>query len=318
MLPNEPLVSIIIPTFNRAILIKETLDSIQIQTYKNWECIVVDDGSTDNTKEVVEKYQKENNRFHFYRRPNDYLPGGNGARNFGLKMCKGDFVNWFDSDDVMVKNKLEIQLKIFEEQPFDFVVSQCSKFIGETSNIIGLMSKRIFSENPFEDFVKKNIKFSTPSVLFKKTFLTQNKFTFDEELKAGQEWEFFSRILQVNPSVGCTLDSLSLIRVHDQSISDKKNSIETIWNYTLARVKIYWLLKRRDELENFKAFFKSYFKYNFFIFVSAKEYAHVRFMIKKVFPGLFSPTEILKASLFYILRRYFGRAHKLKNNIFED
>lgn len=93
---KQALVSIIIPTYNRAHLIGETLDSVLAQTYTNWECIIVDDGSSDNTDEVVGAYVKKDNRFKYYHRPDEHLPGGNGARNFGFKMSQGEYVNWLD------------------------------------------------------------------------------------------------------------------------------------------------------------------------------------------------------------------------------
>jgi glycosyltransferase involved in cell wall biosynthesis len=106
-MPDQPIVSIIIPTYNRAHLIGETLDSVLAQTYTNWECIIVDDGSTDNTDEVVEEYVKKDSRFKYYHRPDEHLPGGNGARNYGFKMSKGEYVNWLDSDDLYkILNKI--------------------------------------------------------------------------------------------------------------------------------------------------------------------------------------------------------------------
>ena len=97
----QPLVSIIIPTFNRAHLIGETLDSVLAQTYQNWECLVVDDGSNDSTPRILEKYSQLDERFRYLERP-DYLPkGGNAARNYGFEHSKGDYVQWFDDDDIM-------------------------------------------------------------------------------------------------------------------------------------------------------------------------------------------------------------------------
>lgn len=112
---DQPLVSVIIPTYNRAHLIGETLDSVLAQTYQNWECIIVDDGSSDNAEEVVRSYVKKDSRFKYYHRPEEHLSGGNGARNYGFKMSQGEYVNWFDSDDLMVPEKLEEQLKLLIE-----------------------------------------------------------------------------------------------------------------------------------------------------------------------------------------------------------
>ena len=113
---NEPLVSVIIPTYNRAHLIGETLDSVLAQTYQNWECIIVDDGSTDNSDEVIGEYVNKDSRFKYYHRPEEHLPGGNGARNYGFKMSQGKYIQWFDSDDLMVAEKLELKVRAMLEK----------------------------------------------------------------------------------------------------------------------------------------------------------------------------------------------------------
>jgi len=107
MINKKPLISIIIPTYNRAHLIGETLDSIIAQTYQNWECIVVDDGSDDDTEEVMKSYIQNDNRIYYYHRPEEHLPGGNGARNFGFEKSTGEYIQWFDSDDLMEPNSIK-------------------------------------------------------------------------------------------------------------------------------------------------------------------------------------------------------------------
>ena len=105
-----PLVSIIIPTFNRSQLICETLDSVLAQTYENWECIIVDDGSTDDTKTVVSEYVKKDSRFQFHHRPINRPKGGNAARNFGYENSKGEYINWIDDDDIMLEDFIKIKI----------------------------------------------------------------------------------------------------------------------------------------------------------------------------------------------------------------
>ena len=94
----NPTISIIIPTYNRAELLKGTLDSVMKQTYEQWECIIVDDGSSDNTKQVVENYINKDSRFKYYERPPSLNKGANACRNYGFKQSKGSFVKWFDSE----------------------------------------------------------------------------------------------------------------------------------------------------------------------------------------------------------------------------
>ena len=142
---KNPLVSIIIPTYNRAHLIKETLDSVLTQTYTNWECIIVDDGNSDNTEEVINSYIAKDQRFKYCHRPSEHLPGGNGARNFGFKKSKGDLIQWFDDDDVMHKNKLSIQVKSLLNTKYYFSVCQTIVFDNDINNIIGLKCEKIYS-----------------------------------------------------------------------------------------------------------------------------------------------------------------------------
>lgn len=124
------LVSIIIPTYNRAALIAETLDSIIRQTYDNWECIIVDDGSSDDTEALVGKYQLRDKRIKYANRPSTLKKGANACRNYGLSLSEGEYVNWFDSDDLMLPKKLELQVDMLKSSDLPFVVCQTLVFEG--------------------------------------------------------------------------------------------------------------------------------------------------------------------------------------------
>ncbi|MFT5892137.1 MAG: glycosyltransferase involved in cell wall biosynthesis, partial [Dokdonia sp.] len=99
-------ISIIIPAYNREAIIGETLRSIQKQTFTNWECIVVDDGSSDATFQVVTAFAKADSRIKLHKRPEQLLKGANACRNYGFEMSEGAYVNWFDSDDLMLETHL--------------------------------------------------------------------------------------------------------------------------------------------------------------------------------------------------------------------
>jgi glycosyltransferase involved in cell wall biosynthesis len=98
-----PRFSIIIPTFNRAELIRETIDSISQQTYGNWECIVVDDGSTDNTREIIEEFSKTDPRIKYVHQENAER---SAARNNGIEHAKGEWICFLDSDDHFLPENL--------------------------------------------------------------------------------------------------------------------------------------------------------------------------------------------------------------------
>lgn len=242
---NTPLVSIIIPTFNRAHLIAETLDSILAQTYTNWECIIVDDGSSDATAEVVNKYVNIDSRFQYHHRPNTYKSGGNGARNYGFELSKGEYINWFDSDDIMHPKKLDKQVKSLLYSDFNFAVCQTLVFEDNLKNLLGLRHEKIISNNALFDFVTHKLAFLTQAPIFKRGFLIQNDLKFDEELKAAQEWEFLCRVLFFSPNYLTDDTPLVHLRKHSDNISYGMDKAEREWNYYIAREKVFTLLKNK-------------------------------------------------------------------------
>ena len=105
------MVSIIIPTYNRGYIIKKSIDSVLHQTYEDFELIIVDDGSTDGTKQLIDEYEDDRIKYYSY----EHNKGVVYARNYGMKMAKGDCIVFQDSDDVWHSDKLEKQIKILED-----------------------------------------------------------------------------------------------------------------------------------------------------------------------------------------------------------
>ncbi|WP_417875147.1 glycosyltransferase family 2 protein [Xanthomarina gelatinilytica] len=210
-----PLVSIIIPTYNRAHLISETLDSVLAQTYQNWECIVVDDGSTDATEALLHGYMEKDKRFQYHKRPDSHLPGGNGARNYGFEVSSGEFIQWFDDDDVMLPGFIIKRLALFNEC-CDLVI--CSAKIVDNSLTELSTVKLTLNSILFKDYVLKKIKIVTNNVLFKKEFL-KDKYLFLEHLLRSQEAEFFSRLFFQLPESKYTIINrpLFLYRQHENT-----------------------------------------------------------------------------------------------------
>ncbi|KFC58151.1 hypothetical protein FEM08_30730 [Flavobacterium gilvum] len=192
------LVSIIIPTYNRAYLIGETLESIIVQSHENWECIIVDDGSTDNTASLISNYIKKDNRFQYHQRPLDRKKGANACRNYGFELSKGEYLKWFDSDDIMHPNFLEKQVQVLEQkQEFDFCNSLSKKFTKSVFDANENFNPEIiFDENSICNFIIGKLFFLTPSSLWRRKFL-QDKLLFDETLYNAHETDFnFRRLIE--------------------------------------------------------------------------------------------------------------------------
>ena len=109
------LVSIIIPTYNRAHLIDVALDSLIAQTHQNWECIIVDDGGDDSTPEIISKYIERDSRFSFEIRPSTALKGASSCRNIGASFAKGDYLIFLDSDDKLLPDCIANRLLTIKE-----------------------------------------------------------------------------------------------------------------------------------------------------------------------------------------------------------
>ena len=240
-----PLVSIIIPTYNRAHIISETLDSVLAQTYTNWECIVVDDGSTDDTINVLKAYVEKDKRFQLHKRPTHKLKGANACRNFGFKKASGAYVNFFDSDDVMHEDKLKLQVQQLQSKPeHNFTVCQTLVFENTIENTLGLRKNKIYEKDFFNAFVANKIKWLTQAPLLKVSFLKEHNISFDESLQQSQERDFFLKVLAVTDHYLYNDIPLVYFRKHNSSISSGvqsksklysnfKVSIATLQNYKL-------------------------------------------------------------------------------------
>ena len=311
---HEPLVSIIIPSFIRANLIGETLDSIINQTYTNWECLVVDDGSTDKTQQVVKKYVTKDSRINYYYRPAHKPKGANACRNYGLELSKGQYINWFDSDDIMHPNKLNNQILQLQETDLNFSICKTSKFQNYLQNSIGIINTYESSETTFEDFVTKKNIWLTPAPLFKKDFIISNNLKFDDSLQASQEWDFFSRVLHVDSNFAFLDQVLVYLRVHLNRISSSTKT-DKYWHYYLAREKIYDLFNYKFS-KAVKSYFFKYFIESYYIMISNQRFEKARVIMNKIQDSFkLSTSKTLQLRLSYLLFKNFGKGYFLIKRI---
>src|SRR5690606_22719098 len=212
---HSPLVSIIIPTYNRAHLIAETLDSVLAQAYTNWECIVVDDGSEDNTDGVLKTYCDKDARFKYVHRPDTHKPGGNGARNYGLKKAIGEFVMFFDSDDLMTPNHLEVKMNALQQTDFDYVITK-TKYFDSLDMYMEEKYKNIKTHLSAENYIIQYINWLTPDVCMK-TDLAKTLY-FNEEMQSGQEYNYFSKLVLQSVNAIYLEAFVTVRRQHQSSI----------------------------------------------------------------------------------------------------
>lgn len=187
---NNPKVSVIIPTYNRAHLIGRAIKSVLEQTYQDFEIIVVDDGSTDNTDEVVRDFGDE--RIRYIRHEKN--KGGATARNTGIKAAKGEFIAFQDSDDEWLPEKLDKQMQVFENVPAKVGVVYTGFWrIKGGKKTYRPSAKIIRKEGDIHnELLKGNFATTQTTVVRKECF--EKAEMFDERLLRLQDWELFIRI----------------------------------------------------------------------------------------------------------------------------
>jgi glycosyltransferase involved in cell wall biosynthesis len=235
---QHPLVSVIIPTFNRAELIKDTLRSVEAQSYTNWECLVVDDGSTDNTFEVIQEFVNKDGRFKYLT--NKRTKGAQGARNTGLFESKGEFIQFLDSDDMIHPEKFLLQLEEFaRNSKLDMIYCYEEHFntIPGDQNVLRNVS--LNRKDDIDNFLFDNSFFSIIPPLWKKDSLLRFNLNWDEKLNCYQDWEFTVKALIRGVEYTHLKIVLNYIREHQGIRSADVNELKYERSRIMAAQNIY-------------------------------------------------------------------------------
>lgn len=190
---SSPLISIITPTFNRLEYLKETLASVQAQTFQNWEMLIVDDGSSDGTEEMVRQRMKNDPRLRFFKRES-LKKGACVCRNEGLKKSSGEYVVFLDSDDLLAADCLERRLAaIKKNSDADFCVFYSQVFLKKPGDT-GALWNCFNGEDDLDRFTAFDIVWGPLAVLWKRSALKKTG-DWDERLPSYQDFEFHVRAL---------------------------------------------------------------------------------------------------------------------------
>lgn len=186
-----PLVSVIIPTYNRETYLRKAIESASLQTYSNIEILVVDDGSRFNyAQSICESFPG----CHYFRKDNGGL---SSARNFGIKHAKGTYIAFLDDDDFWREDKIELQMEAFRANPAVALVHSPAAVVNEegvpTGNIIGAARDKahLRSGNVFWNALGLWVV-KSPTPLIRREVFDDN-FLFDETIKVGEDIDFYQR-----------------------------------------------------------------------------------------------------------------------------
>lgn len=215
---SEPLVSILIPNYNKALYLRETLDSVLAQTYTNWECIVIDDHSTDESWGILEEYNIKDSRFKIFLRPMEFYKGANSCRNYAFEKSEGCFIQYLDSDDILNPNKLSEQIKInFFDQ--NIVTYSNWEFFGSINCNKNLVKYKYIgeSQNPIDLFKQLwvNQKFIPVFCFLVPRKLIRN--TWKNHLIKNQDGDFFFQLLLGADSIKYVVNSFGYYRTPNET-----------------------------------------------------------------------------------------------------
>jgi glycosyltransferase involved in cell wall biosynthesis len=185
------LVSIIVPTYNRAELIRKSVESLSQQTYPNIEIIIVDDGSSDHTKDIIKELQISDNRIQYFYQDNKGIAA---ARNFGIQKSCGDFIAFLDSDDCSYPDRIEKQIELLFKHPEIGIVGGGVTVVNKQNEVLEVSC---LPEYPLEInwYVPLRSPFFQSTVILRREVLEGIKQPYDSNFKVSQDYDLWARLL---------------------------------------------------------------------------------------------------------------------------
>lgn len=237
---NNPEISVVMPVYNAEKYVKETIDSIINQSFTDFECIIVDDGSTDKTKEIIRSYDDQRivlieNKHHFI-----------ASLNKGMKRAKGKYIARMDADDTMHPDRLKIQHSIMETEPGITVCGTWMTRFGEgiaadsvARNIAGLI------ELPLLQFLRGNFVFH-PTAMIRKNFLIQNQLQY-EDYPCAEDFKLWSEMAKRGGVFYIENQPLLHYRISDSQVSKQKREEQKATTERILLENLKYLLDKNSE-----------------------------------------------------------------------
>lgn len=240
---SDKVVSIIIPCYNQAQYLPETLDSVLCQTYQDWECVIVDDGSPDNTKEIAIPYCARDSRIKYFHKQNGGL---SSARNYGIEHSIGEYILPLDSDDIIAPTYIEKAVSQLKMHPETKVVTCILQHFGEDDEV---------SEGKpycYEDFIWR--RFLIPcSAMYRRVDFNKTR-GYNSNMKYGMEdFDFWLSLIQREDRVYQIPEILFYYRVKKQSMNmDLQKKLKESYQQVVL-----------NHLDVFSPYFERLFEYPF-------------------------------------------------------
>ena len=265
---NSAKISIIIPCYNQGHFLNDTLHSVYDQSYSSWECIIINDGSTDNTDKIANEWAIKDSRFKCFYKKNGGL---STARNAGLEKMQGEYVLFLDSDDCIHKDKISKSINLLINQKLDILITDFKMFKKDSAKLKPAFCNLSEQEFSFENILLNwDTKFNfPPHCCVFSSHLFQN-LQFNERLKAKEDWFMWIEIFMQKPKVEFLNEALAFYRKNPKSMTKNRNHMNK--NTSLAYLEILSIIDDNykslfiskiinDNNRTKESYFKKYIKY---------------------------------------------------------
>lgn len=214
------LISVVLPVYNADKYLESAIDSVLLQTHDNFELIIINDGSSDNSLLILEEYAKKDKRIKLINRENKGLVA---SLNEGINTAKGKYIARMDADDISLPNRFEKQIELLESKNID--ICGCHYLlVDEQNNINGLNLTSLSHDMCFLSLASK-VPFAHPSIMMRKEFLKENNLLYGQSnYKIAEDFDLWMRMYEKGAKFGNVNDILFRYRILDNSLS-KVNSI---------------------------------------------------------------------------------------------
>ena len=229
---EKPFVDIILPNYNKALFLEESINSVVSQTYENWHLYIIDDCSTDASKIIINKYL-DNRKITMIKLNKN--KGPSFCRNYGMRISKFKYISFIDSDDTWMNNKLEKQINFMENSGLKFSYTDYTPFIEKAGKKVFKKSTSLKSYFNFETFTK-NSSINTTTMIINRSILKSHRF---RKIKLCEDYLFKCNLLKANNTAKKVNEDLAFYRILNKSRSSQRLK------------NIYWLWHINKTFNNF-------------------------------------------------------------------
>ena len=237
---HSPKISVVMSAYNVEKYIREAIDSIVNQSFTDFECIIVDDGSTDGTKDTIRSY--DDKRILLVENKHDFI----ASLNMGMKMATGKYIARMDADDIMHPDRLKIQHSIMESEPSITVCGTWMNIFGEN------ISKRAFGigngliEHPLLMFLKRCF-IANPSTMVRSDFLRKHRIRYEKEYIHAEDFKFWVEVAKHRGVFYVESQPLVNYRISENQVTKRKREEQKTTSERISREILYYLLDKNSE-----------------------------------------------------------------------